>query len=436
MSYISSLILVLVYIYVLMKFPYIKQSKVFLLLFSLFVFRLILSFNHEISFLSIIAGQSLNSLSSILSVFFLLLVVSKKYINAKAYLPIYFLIMSAFASTIYSGLIVGGGIVMMKWLLLLLILFCLIQLFEMYELEAVLKPFFYIFIGILISQFLSFILRQGKDSESLVSVSNSVSYIGGYAHEAAFSVLLFMGMFISSVLMINKRIHPAFPFVFFIGLILANYRTAIISAILPLVFVYFSFYFVGARKDNKAILFSLSTVGFFVVTLLFGASVIDRFGELGDALSNLGELMSIDYSLFSLDEKRLLSSRLYLWNMYLTEYGSFSFGGLVFGAGPEAWLEYFEVYAHNSFVGAAFDLGIVGVLTLAYLFYQIFKVALSIKDVKKKTFLLSFIFGFFVMSNSTMPFWAIEGIYNFAFIYAVTIWLSLSNSDTVLASDT
>lgn len=427
MPYISSFILVTVYIYALIKLPYIKKSKVFLLLFSLFVFRLILSFNHEVSFQPIIAGQSLNSILSILSVFILLFVVSKNNINNKVYLPIYFIIVSIFFSTLYSGLIIGGAIVVMKWLLMLLIIFCLIQLFEQFKLEAVLIPFYYVLVGVLLSGFISVVLSQGKDTESLNSISDSVSYIGGYAHEAAFSILLFMGMFISSVLVVYKRVHSLLPFLFFIGLILANYRTTIISALIPLFFLYFSYYFIGARKDVKAVLFSFVTIAFFIVVVVFGASVIDRFGELGDAISSISELMSIDYSQFSSDEKRLLSSRLYLWNMYLTEYSSFNFQGIIFGAGPESWSTYFDVYPHNSFIGALFDMGVIGFSSLVFLFYKSFIYAVNIRKVKVKLTLLSFVIGFFIMSNSTMPFWAVEGMYMFAFIYSALIWLILDN---------
>ena len=422
MAYISSFILFFVYIYVLKKFPYIKKEKSFFIFFTLFVIRLILSFNHEVSFKTVFAGQSLNSIFSIFSIFVLFFVINKNRLKLKYLIPFYIIIMSACLTTLYSGAIVGGAIVIMKWILLILVFVVLIDLFNKNGFVRILFPFYYIFIGILFSQFLSFALRQGKDTESLVSSSSSISYIAGYAHESAFSILLYTGFFISSVLMMSKRVKYYLPFLFFTGLIFANYRTAIISAIIPLVSVYIAYYFIGAKKDIKVLVMSFTLFITLITVLLFGTAVVERFGELGGAFVNLGELMSIDYSLFTVEERRLLSSRLYLWNMYLTEFSYFSFTEMLVGAGPEAWLDYFEVYAHNSFIAALFDLGLIGFLSLIFLFLKTFLINLKTKDKKIKVILLSFFFGFFIMSNSTMPLWAIEGVYLYAFIYSLSIY--------------
>lgn len=424
MSYISSVVLIICYIYVLKKFPYVRCAKPFLVLFSLFVFRLILSFNHQISFKPLVVGQSLNSLFSILSVAILLLVVSRSFARFKGAIPLYLLISSALASGFYSGLIVGGAIVAMKWLLMFLIISCLLDLFRQFGLEAVVKPFSYVFLGLLFSQFLSLVLRQGKDTESIVSESNAVSYIAGYAHEGAFSVLLFMGLLISSILLLVKKEKPLLPFVFFVALIFANYRTTVLSAVIPVLFIYFAAYYVGAKRDFKIFVMTGIGGGAVLLTLVMGESIVSRFGEIGTALSGIGELMSIDYSVFTREEKRLLSSRLYLWNMYITEYNQLGFLGKIFGAGPESWPKYFVVYAHNNFVGSLFDLGLFGLISLLLLFWSTFVSMLKICDFRVKVTLLGLLAGFFIMSNSTMPFWAIEGIYTYSFLFAIALWYS------------
>jgi len=424
MAYISSLIIILMYFYTLRKLPYIKSSKLFLGFFTLFVVRIIFSINHVISFKPIFAGQSLTSLSSLCTIFLVFTFMDKKYLRYKFIIPYYLIVISIFISAIYSGELMGGVVVLMKWLLLIVTSIALIQLFFKYGLVNTLKPFYYLFLGLFICQLASVVLGQGKDTEALNSTSNSISYIAGYAHESAFSILLYTGLLISSVLMLKKDIKPIVPFLFIIGLVFANYRTLLISALIPLFCVYLAHLYMGSKKEVKLFVFGSATISLLVFVMLFGVDVIDRFGELGGALSNLGELMSIDYSLFSFEERRLLSSRLFLWNMYLTEYSYFSFFGMLLGAGPEAWTNYFDVYAHNAYIAALFDLGIIGLCVFLGVLYSTFVFMLKIKDKKLKVILLGFLAGFLVMSSSTMPLWAVEGVHLYSFIFTIAYYLS------------
>jgi hypothetical protein len=351
----------------------------------------------------------------------------KKYLRFKSIIPFYLIIISIVLSALYSGEFMGGVVVIMKWLLLIVTSIALIQLFYKHGLVNTLKPFYYLFMGLLVCQLASILLGAGKDTEALNSTSNSISYIGGYAHESAFSILLYNGLLISSLLMLKKNIRPIIPFLFFIGLIFANYRTLLLSSLIPLVGVYIAHFYMGAKKDTKLLVFSSGLISVLVFSVLFGGDVIERFGELGGALSSLGELMSIDYSLFSVEERRLLSSRLYLWNMYLTEFSYFSFSGVFLGAGPEAWTDYFEVYAHNMYIAALFDLGVVGLFTLLIMLYDTSALMLKIKDKKLKVVSIGFLIGFFIMSNSTMPLWAVEGIHLYSFIFTTAFYLARRN---------
>lgn len=422
MPYISSAFLILIYVYTLIKLPYVRQSKLFLLIYSLFLFRLILSFNHEFSFQPIIAGQSINSIFSILSVLLLGFSVSTSFFKIKAALPLYLLVITVLMSGVYSGLVVGAAIVAMKWLLLLFFVACILDLFRSHGLVNTLKPFHFVFVCLLFAQLVSLILGQGKDTESLSSESNSISYIAGYAHEGAFSMLIYMGLIISSMLLLYKECRGYYPLLFFIGLILANYRTVILAAFIPLLFIYLSTYYHGRRSDFKAIVICFFFIFILSILTLFGESIISRFGELGTAFSLLGELMSRDYTYFTIEDKRLLSSRLYLWNMYITEYRDFNFIQQLLGKGPEAWVDYFVVYAHNNFIGALFDFGVFGLIALVYLFYNTLLNIKKIKDKKMKIVLAGLLIGFFIMSNSTMPFSAVEGIYTFSFLLAVSVF--------------
>lgn len=424
MSYITSLIMIFTYVYSLKKMPYIKGSKLFLGFYTLFLLRILFSVNHEISFKPIFAGQSLTSLASMFTIFLVFIFIDKKYLKYKSLFPYYLVVFFAVLSALYSGELMGGAVVIMKWLLLIVTSIALIELFYKYGLTKTLKPFYYIFIALLVSQLVSVFLGQGKDTESLSSTSNSISYIAGYAHESAFSILMYTGFLISAILMLQKSVKPIVPFLFIIGLVFANYRTLLISSLIPLVAIYLAHLYMGAKKDTKLLVVSSSVVVIFGFITLFGGSIVERFGELGGAITSLGELMSIDYSLFTDEERRLLSTRLYLWNMYLTEFSSFTPLKMLFGAGPEAWSNFFEVYAHNTFVAVLYDLGIIGFIALTAVFYGTLSIILKIQDKKFKVVSLGLFVGFLVMSNSTMPLWAVEGIHLYSFVFTISFYLS------------
>ena len=423
MGYISSLVLLLVYLYTLKVCWWVKCSRLFFIVFSLFVLRLILSFNHEFSFQPIFAGQSLNALFSILSVGILFLSVDIKAAFSKQYRPYHILIISVFLSMVYSGLILGGVVSIMKWLFALLTTQAFFQLLQRYGISDVFKPFSFVFIGILISQLLSIVLGLGKDTESLVSSSNSISYIAGYAHEGAFSILIFMGLFLVSTLIVGRAANKLLLLFFFLGIVFANYRTVMMGAMVTLLFVIHSIYWVGARKEFKTKYVFFGVFIFIAFSLIFGGALLSRFSELGAAFSSLGELMTIDYSLFSIEEKRILSSRLYLWNMYLTGYFDFSFMGLILGAGPESWVVDFQVYAHNNFISALYGEGVLGCMSLIYLFISALIKVFYIEDSKLRMTIMGAILGFFVIANSTVPLWAIEGLYAFSIMLALILHL-------------
>ncbi|MCQ8876509.1 O-antigen ligase family protein [Pseudoalteromonas shioyasakiensis] len=427
MAYITSVIMIITFYYALKKAPYVRSSKLFLCFYSLFFVRVIFSVNHEITFQPVFAGQSLTSLSSLVTIFIVFVLINKKYLTYRAIVPYYIVMVLAVLSTVYSSEWVGGVVVLMKWSLLVVTSIAIIQLFYQFGLVNTLRPFYYLFMALLISQAFSILLGQGKDTESLNSTSNAISYIAGYAHESAFSILMYNGFLISAILMIKKSVKPFIPFLFLLGLIFANYRTLLISAMIPLICTYLAYFYFGAKKDTKVTVFTLAIIFIGIVSTLFGESIINRFGELGGAFVNVGELMTIDYSLFSVEEKRLLSSRIYLWNMYLAEFSGFSFFEQVFGAGPEAWANYFEVYAHNTFVAVLFDLGYIGLIALIIAFYCTFRMILKSNEGKLKLTMMSFLIGFFIMSNSTMPLWAVEGVHLFSFIFTVAFYLSKKN---------
>lgn len=107
MGVITSLLLLFMYLYTLKKYPYIATNKLFFIFYSIFVFRLLLSFNHSVSFKPIVAGQSLNSLFSILTVFLLFSLIKKTNLKSKTLIPFYLIIVGVLISTMNSWLVLG-----------------------------------------------------------------------------------------------------------------------------------------------------------------------------------------------------------------------------------------------------------------------------------------------------------------------------------------
>ena len=384
--------------------------------------RYALSFIHEFSFQPVIAGQSLNSLFSLSVVsigliFFIKYYVSLKYINT-----IFILIAVTFISAMINSSLGEFVQEITKWAYFFSLTLAIHLLMKKHGGEDILKVIAPIFIGVVASQLLSIVLNAPKMTEQLLSSSNSASYIGGYGHESAFSfILLTLGVLILQGSVYWKK--PSYAFilltVLFILIVYANYRTSLIAY-----FVLFAMYivqFIG-RKKLPTKLISYSIAGFFgvLISILFLNDIASRFSDIGDLFTTLGFKLILDPEMFTVEEKRLLSSRLYIWNLYYFEYKTFPLINLIFGAGPGAWKQYFDLYAHNSFVAYLFDTGILGVISLV-LFYLKIYISLFFRKFCNKHMLGAFL-CFIVLNLATMPLWNIEGLIFLAFIVGISIY--------------
>jgi hypothetical protein len=266
-------------------------------------------------------------------------------------------------------------------------------------------------------QLLSVLLGYAKQSEA----DGSASYIGGYNHEAAFAMMLVA--FIYLIVLTPRaeiRFKTTWIMVGLMGLLLANYRTCIL-AILPAMLVYFAdaaTYRLAAR--DKIAGMAAMLMAMLVLALVLGDTVVERFSDIFAGFAKGSELF-VAPQYYTEFDKKLFSARAYIWSMYITAYSSFDLLHQIAGKGPEAWTSVFEKYAHNTFISYLYEYGILGVITISLVFASLL-LSCSHGGLGTNNLLLSGgVLGYLIMSNSTMPFWNIEGLIAFAVLVATVL---------------
>lgn len=228
----------------------------------------------------------------------------------------------------------------------------------------------------LIYQLLSFVLGVGKATED----DGSVSYVGGYNHESAFSIVLVTCFAVAAL---APKLNPIARLTLLgaclAGIFAANYRTSLI-AIAPIAFGYFVFGAARSAGKDKRVLVSL--VGLVIMSgAMVAANVVmaDRLTDLGTIAGESGDLIRSPDE-FTASERDLMSGRLYLWNAYFDEYRSGSDVELLIGNGADAWVDVFGLYAHNTIVSYLYEFGIAGTVLLVLVWLAMIVRACRIPD--------------------------------------------------------
>ncbi|WP_294073632.1 O-antigen ligase family protein [Sphingomonas sp.] len=273
------------------------------------------------------------------------------------------------------------------------------------------------FAPLLVFQIFSIILHVPKASEG----EGSAAYIGGYYHEAAFSIAL-----IALLIMIalTRAIPRWIKFVtiplIMLSIVLANYRTAILAAF-PLI-IYYTLYAINRPVDRRlrGMIAILAGVGVVVAGGL-ALMTLDRFKDLQVVLQS-GTSLIKPPSEFGNADRELLSGRFQIWSEYLYMWKAAPELRHLVGFGPESWEQYFDLYAHNSFVDYLFEYGILGVVALAGMFISGLVVALRSQQDRWK--LVAAHLCFIILNLATMPLWLIEGNIVFGLLWGYTLYYS------------
>ena len=265
-------------------------------------------------------------------------------------------------------------------------------------------------------QMLSIGLGVAKAGES----DGSASYIGGFYHEAAFSVLLMAAMLLICLTpRMQLWLRLSLLLVGAVGIALANYRTAIL-AILPLVGLTLSLgvtrRFVSEQRAIVAGFMLLFTVA--VGTAGFVAAH-DRFGDIATVMSEGTNLIQ-RAELFSDEDRKLLSGRPMIWSWYIYAWEDADPLHKLIGFGPETWGKRFLLYAHNTLVSALYEVGVLGVIAYLIVWLTMLFTAIAARGPGRAELIMAHI-SFFVVNMATMPMWMIEGMIYYGLLCGFTL---------------
>jgi hypothetical protein len=264
-------------------------------------------------------------------------------------------------------------------------------------------------------QAISLVLDLPKSSE-LEAVP---SYIGGYDHEAAFSVGL-VAMFVTAGIARQVALPwrmLALP-VAIVGILLANYRTAALAMaplLLFLLLMGFGAFF--SRKFRPVVTTALAASLVFVTA--GSVLALDRFEELRTiALSDTAVFRPPNELTY--EEGDLLNGRIMVWSQYYYQWKDGDQLQRLVGFGPSSWEAYFPVYAHNTFVGTLFEYGIIGIIALGFLIGA--GLVLAFRTGADKARLVAAHLSFITLNMATMPMWLVEGLLLYGLLWGYTIF--------------
>jgi hypothetical protein len=384
----------------------IYRSRVRQEAFAIFVpwFRYVVSTYHTITFQSAVAGLSWNALGSS-GIFLLgLLVVKPRDFALKLLFPCYCLmgviLLSGLANRDIGGTI--DAIVKLGFFLVLSLSFYE-ALGKVGEKRATARML-WSFVPPLLFQVLSVVFGIAKATET----DGSTSYIGGYNHEAAFSIILATCLFVGAIASgLNRWLRFAILVACIAGILLANYRTTII-AVAPLIVVQINADILGRFSRQQRIVIGAFFAFISVILVgIVGWVLRDRFADLATVLDSGTELMKRP-ELYTRTEVQMMSARPYIWSGYI--YGYLDGGTLqhLIGFGGNSWDGVFSKYAHNTLISSLYEYGIAGIIAFPYLWISMLLAALRVRHSARAKLVAAHL-SFLLLNMATMPHWMIEG---------------------------
>jgi hypothetical protein len=250
-------------------------------------------------------------------------------------------------------------------------------------------------------------------------IDGSASYIGGFNHEAAYSMLLVTAVLVTCFAdRVRFPIRLALLLWCVAGLLAANYRTSILGAAplaaVTLLVALTRLFVPDQRKLAGAFVAAVVALG------LTGMAVTsqERFADLGVIYEKGFDIIQPPTTL-STEDRRLLSGRPAIWSRYIYAWDEGEAWQKVVGFGPESWSGVMDIYAHNTLVSALYEIGIVGVLAMLILWGGFLGMAaLAPPDIRWK--LISAHLSFILLNMATMPMWMIEGMIFYALLCGLT----------------
>ena len=371
---------------------------------------------HLYMFQPIAGGLSGNALLSIgVTGFGLLFVVRPANLALKWLLPVYALVGLALFSAALNGDAAGGINVAVKYAYMIVIMLAVFQALRSDPDARFLSWAMVSFLPLLVFQALSLALNLPKGSED----GDGLVWIGGYNHEAAFSVAMMTGFLVGCFARSAPRaVRIAFLLATLVGILLAGYRTTIL-AFAPLALAAFlSGLTLSVRRDQRAPMAVTAVVAGVLLVSVAALSYSASFADLAAFLADPAGLIKPPRD-FDLLERQVMSGRPLIWSSYIYAWAAGTPLQHLFGLGLESWEGVFKVYPHNTLIATLYELGWFGVAAMIALWTVMVAAAASARGERFK--LLAAHFAFFLLNMATMPFWQVEGLALYGLLCGYTI---------------
>jgi hypothetical protein len=364
-------------------------------------------------------GLSLNAMGSIALTAIGFLVIERRLLLLKAFGGVYLVIVATVISASINdpAQVVGS---LTKWGYFIVLTASAFEAFGRHGSSAVFRTLIVAFLPPLALQALSVVVGLGKFSTS----DNSICYIGGYNHEAAFSIIMLTFLYCSCFLEPDRPILTLICIpIALAALLLANYRTSLLAAV-PIVV---ATPLIGAvRRVSPSdrpfviVVFGLAGAMLFYVA---ATALQERFNDLFVTLASISDLVKPP-EYYTASDEELLSARAVIWSRYITAYLNGSILNLAFGFGPDSWEDVFTRYAHNTFISSLYEIGAVGLASMIVLFVSNFRFAFGSVP-EHRLLVVSAHVGFLILNLATMPLWLIEGSILLALTLAYTLHVQI-----------
>lgn len=363
------------------------------------------------------AGQSINALVTLASVAVMMIVADKKILRLRRMIPIYLVCGVVALSGVVNFIVMGTIDNVLRWVYMLGVVTLTLRAFLVHGRDRVLRALLTTIIAPVLQLGASIALGVSK----AIELDGSVSYIGGFIHEAVFStILLVFGVLVAFVNWRSRAVQVALIALVFVSIALTNYRTSQISAfpLIATVLVAAALHTLKPRLRVASVVLVAVLIG--VTTPVLFNSLPERYEDLGKIAQDIEVLSKKPYEMTKSD-RRLLSGRIDLWSIYLYQYSNSSDITKIFGFGPNAWQGRIRLQAHNSFIAYLYEQGILGVTLL--IFHFIFFVALIDRKegVEYMAKLLAAYAGFTIFNLMSNGLWAIEGFIVYGLLIAITL---------------
>jgi O-antigen ligase len=378
--------------------------------------RYMMSAFHQYTYPPIAGGLSLNALGSVIVAAIGFLIIDKRLLKLKAFGGIYLVITVLVVSAIINGRTEVIA-TLTKWGYLIALTIAAYEALQRHGSAALFRALLMVFLPPLALQALSVLTGLGKGSVE----NGSIVFIGGYNHEAAFSVIMLTFLYCSCFLEPDRpRLTIACAFAALLALLLANYRTSVLAAA-PILAATMFFGTIRRISPPGRLIVVIAAITLAGATLLYlsGSALQQRFNDLPVVLSSSANLIKPP-EYYTEAEADLLSARAIIWSRYITAYLHGSIANLAFGFGPEAWEDVFTLYAHNTFVSALYETGFFGLVAIMFLFALSFRLAMRTTSSRRPLIMGAHV-GFLTLNLATMPLWIIEGNVLFALTLAYTL---------------